>query len=237
MRKKLNKNGRKADGKKINKLIRLNSWSSENKNNILLAFELPIEALITYYKKFPENYRTGVTKKLEKLINYDETKEENVRIGIVKLLISLIPESFLLIKKALSLKRNKDDYELHFTIFCYLDDALITNNNSMIEELTALLIDYLAKIKVRTARASWMAGHLLGDHWPAEKSLQALLKLATNAKSRISRESAIYGLRDLYQRVNRIHKSQIKSQIEKMGKNDRSKNIRSLSKVILLKMN
>lgn len=230
MKRKLSRNGQKVDR---NKLIKLKNWEKSLIDDIVYAYNSQINMINEYYSNIPSNHKNQLIKKISRMVIYDEIKDDKIRIGLIKLLISLMPESFNLIKKILELKRNKYDYELHFTIFCYLDDVTYKETKESLDQLTRVIVDYMKNIRIETAKAAWMAGHLLGDHWPAKKALPALIEIIQDSKNRVGREAAISGLGELYKKVNTIEKKKIVDLLQYLVVNDRSKEVRLLSGVII----
>jgi hypothetical protein len=230
MKKKLNKNGQKEEQ---NKVIKLNNWGRDLISEITNAYNIQINEIIEYYSGIPPKDKNQLIKNISRMVIYDEIKDVRIRIGLIKFIIGLIPYSINLIEKILRLNRNKYDYELHFTLFCYIDNIVYTKDEGLITRLTKVLIYYLKNVKTSTAKAAWMAGHLLGDHWPTHKALPALIEIVRSSGNRIGREAAISGLGELYKRINSKDKKTIISILKDIAKQDPSKEVRLLSEVII----
>ena len=230
MKKKLNKNGQKEDQ---NKIIKLNNWGRSLMGEINNAYNTQMNELVEYYSGIPADYKNQLIKNISRMVIYDEIKDVKIRIGLIKIIIGIIPYSINLIEKILRLKRNKYDYELHFTLFCYIDNIIYTKDEGLITRLIKVLIDYLKNVKTNTAKAAWMAGHLLGDHWPTHKALPALIEIVRSSGNRIGREAAISGLGELYKKVNSKEKKKITSILKDIVEQDPSKEVRLLSEVII----
>lgn len=120
---------------------------------------------------------------------------EAKRIAIIKVLVSLFPSSFEIIRKLLYAKNSKDEYEIHFTLFCFLNYLKESNSNFVFkEELLLEINNYLKTIPKKTSAAAWMLGDMLGDHWDLAESIPILIEAAKNAKYSAGRLGALHGL-------------------------------------------
>ena len=113
------------------------------------------------------------------------------RIAAAKMLIAMLPLSAPDIERYLHRRENRWCYELHFSVFCFLDH--VHSNQSLSElkdSVLRMVCDYLLAVPVNTAKAAWMAGDLLGDHWPGRESLDALKRIAIEARYAAGRNAA-----------------------------------------------
>jgi len=110
-------------------------------------------------------------------------KDESARVACSKIIVSLIPDSNEIIRHWISTKSGRYVYEIHFSLFCFLDRAVdVAGGESFAKEIPVLIEKYLFEIHSDTAQANFMAGDLLGDHWIIEEALPILSRLAKEAK-------------------------------------------------------
>ncbi len=127
---------------------------------------------------------------------------EEDRVSVVKVLVALLPDSLMEIESWLTEYTAEHSHEVHFSLFCYLDHvAEIPSLDSLRPQVARLVEDYLATIQSEESFAAWMAGDLLGDHWPTGEGLPILLRLATAGTNLAGRKGAIHGLAHLLDRV------------------------------------
>jgi hypothetical protein len=154
---------------------------------------------------------------------------EEDRVATVRLLVALLPDSLSQIEDWLREQSLELAHEVHFTLFCFLDEVGATPSLSGLRQQVILLLDdYLATVQLDVAYAAWMAGDLLGDHWPATESLPVLLRLATDAKNPVGRKGAIHGLLHLLERVegSSAETSRITALLERISKKDEDQEVR-----------
>lgn len=130
-------------------------------------------------KAQPEDART-VVKALTSTVRTRRTslREEADRVRFARVVVGLIPATLGLIKELLNHRRTELDYEIHFTLFCYLDDVLsIKALSGFSPVLLRSVVDYLRAADSGKARAAWMATDLLSDHWSGDEGAGALLEV------------------------------------------------------------
>jgi len=88
-------------------------------------------------------------------------------------------------------------------------------------------------VKSNAGNAAWMAGDLLGDHWPLEESLPVLLKSAKNSRFIAGRSSALHGIEEALRKIETSKKKKILMLLKEIYKTDRSSKIKTYSKIIL----
>lgn len=121
--------------------------------------------------------------------------DEASRVVLARTLVALLPESYPTIAECLNRRSDDLDYEIHFSLFCYLDWITeIPKAREAVPDILHCLKDYLYQVSVDTAYAAWMAGDLLGDHWLLEESVPLLISTAQEARHSIGRLAAIHGI-------------------------------------------
>lgn len=123
-----------------------------------------------------------------------ELAAEDVRVYLIRFLVALVPQSLPLIEFLLSQFRRPENYEIHFTLFCYLDEVPYFGTASDRAEVLRISENYLLNVPADTGHASWMAGDMLSDHWEATESLPVLLRAAQQARFISGRSTGLGGL-------------------------------------------
>jgi hypothetical protein len=159
-------------------------------------------------------------------------RTESERIGAAEMFVALLPESLPVLEKWLTTVQDRWDYELHFSIFCFLGDAqTLPIQPSVLVSLSAAVTRYLSTVRVPTARAAWMAGDLLGVHWNQPEALPALVEVALQGTYAEGREAALYGLE---RRVDRpTDRATVLQTLRRVSEQDRSRRLRRHAKRIL----
>ena len=164
------------------------------------------------------------------------SNNEAVRITAVRGIVALLPTSLAAIADLLSRCQNKHHYEVHFTLFCYLDSAQeMPDASSLTKDVLLLVENYLMTVPRKTALAAWMAGDMLGDHWNAQQALPLLMKTAQGAKYSVGRVQSVLGLGRILDRIlveNDAHKNILKM-LRKISSSDPSKYVRENAKEML----
>jgi hypothetical protein len=148
------------------------------------------------------------------------------RVAIVRLLAALMPESAPTIQRWIR-RRDADAAEVQFSLFCYLDQArdLVEGRQGALTILS-LVGEYLHAVDSDRARAAWMAGDLLGDHWPLEESLEVLIRGARTGRFAAGREGAVHGLSHALERASKKDQWRIVEVLREVASQDRSRRIR-----------
>lgn len=129
------------------------------------------------------------------LAGIQSSKEQDLRISAVRAIVALLPLSLDYITELLRKVSGKQDYETHYTLFCYLDwTQRMPEAASLKRRVLPLLEGYLMLVPRATARAAWMASDLLGCHWDVAEALPILLRTAQQAGHAAGREAAVLGL-------------------------------------------
>jgi len=173
----------------------------------------------------------------EKIINdaklYGNVK---VRVATAKLTVALIPLSLNLISRIIRTKKNKFIHEVHFSLFCFLDNVIHSSEKQKYSgEIVLLVREYLMDIKTNSGSAAWMAGDLLGGHWEITEGVSTLIEVAQEARFVAGRWSAVVGLGASLRRLDKpnLTEKKIVSVLRKIAENDRSKQVRLASRMIL----
>lgn len=175
----------------------------------------------------------------EGIENLSLGKKEPVRIVCIRILVIFFPESWDIIDSWLDRKDEKYWYEVHFTIFCYLDwITYLFPHHPSLSNITIALNKYLKNAKSQSSRSAWMAGHLLSGHWDNKESLPILLKLSTEANYFIGRLSAVHGIEEILDNrdLDSISTDKIFLTLKKVRDSDRSQNLRRIANNILISM-
>lgn len=145
--------------------------------------------------KMPIRRLTGLLMGLDTLLKGSSVKREPERIAAAKTLVALLPKSLPTIEARLQEKNGRWSYELHFSLFCFLDDALeIPISAVTLKRIPSMVGSYLKSAERDTARAPWMASHLLAQHWPGKQAVHALTAAAVSGKHVVARSAALSGL-------------------------------------------
>lgn len=125
-----------------------------------------------------------------------ELEDESSRVAVARLLAALLPESRTIVQTVLEKQPASEPIgELQFALFVALSDIFpATHDSSAIEDLTSAVEEYLLRVASDSGQAAWMAGDLLGDHWPLASSLGPLENCAQRAQHEAGRLGAIHGL-------------------------------------------
>lgn len=161
-------------------------------------------------------------------------RDERVRIAAIKLVVALLPRSIGHVERALASTGTRGSYELHFTFFCFLNAVLHGRINEPIEKTVRALVEkYLHNVRTPAAHAAWMAGDLLGDHWPLPVSLPVLLRQARTARFVAGREGALHGLSHALERAPKREQWRIVGTLRSVSRTDRSRSVRAYADAIL----
>ena len=159
-------------------------------------------------------------------------RDRAVRRGCVRVLAALLPTTLALVDQLLNRRSHRYDYEVHFTLFCYLDEA--REMPEAAPRVLALTEQYLRDIDRETASAAWMAGDLLGDDWEIDSALPVLLDLAARAKYVAGRRGALHGLREILKKpeLSRDSRKRISVLLKRLSAKDRSFTIRTIAETL-----
>lgn len=115
--------------------------------------------------------------------------------SIAKTLVLSLPESMNVVDLCLSRFDRSWDYDLHFSIFCFLDAIQDWSECSNIRSsVLQSLKNYLHQVPQTTSHAAWMCGDLLGDHWVLSESLPILLRAVRHSMYEAGGVGALHGI-------------------------------------------
>jgi hypothetical protein len=157
------------------------------------------------------------------------------RVAICKALCGSVPESESLIRRILKPGRGRDVHELQFSLFCFLDRIRDRpEGRSFSKEIVGLTESYLDNVSSNTARAAWMAAHLLADHWkPKSEGIRALTKVVQTGRTAAGRRAALSALIRVEPQSSARESSAIDEALEQAAHSDRSRAIRISATLIL----
>jgi hypothetical protein len=161
-----------------------------------------------------------------------------VRVAAAKLLVALLPDSFNRVQSLLAQKRPRSVFEVHFSLFCFLDEVSASSRPVSIKaSVLELVRSYLNTTRSDAAQAAWMAGDLLGDHWNLRESLSVLLESAEGAEHAAGRNAAIHGLEQAFERCQREHdRRRIRNALERASASDSRREVRLAAQMALDKL-
>jgi len=206
----------------------------------LLPFELDLE----YFEKIaPEvqllkqGDRSRLLSLCERAFNeLDLRKDKPTRVAAAKVMVALVPDSTDAIRHWINTKSGEDIYEVHFSLFCFLDQVPdLPRAEEFSTEIPSLIEKYILEVKSETAYAAWMAGDLLGDHWNMEEALPILVKAAKEARFVAGRASAVHGLEHILQNLPKsdLRRKSVISLLREIAESDRSENVKAAAMVVL----
>ena len=158
---------------------------------------------------------------------------EESRVAFAKIAIAFLPASAAIIGAVLQRSPTSELGELQFSLFVFLSDAPGFLSRKEMQTLQQLVEQYLLSVRSRAAQAAWMAGDLLGDHWPLRDSLPILLRTATFAKHAAGREGALHGLAHAIDRASKREQWAIADRLRTMARTDRSPAVRRYAGQVL----
>ncbi len=170
----------------------------------------------------------------DELALQDTRVDESSTVAFAKVLVGLLPRSLDLIAEVLSRPADSATSELQFSVFVFLGEwRALRGADRWSEPLLRLIEEYLQSVSSTRAHAAWMAGDLLGDHWPSSESLPILLRLATQAHFVAGREGALHGLSHALERVSKAEQWSIMAVLRKVSRSDRSKAVQRYASAIM----
>ena len=119
---------------------------------------------------------------------------------------------------------------MQFTLFCFLDAVpRVPRAKRFANEIPRLVQDYLMNVPTDTALAAWMAGHMMGDHWPRRgEAVGLLIRVLADSSYVAGRLAAFLALKNLLATdVSSGMRRKIKAALERAQGRDRSKLVRA----------
>ena len=130
--------------------------------------------------------------------------------------------------------RPKSMAEVHFSLFCYLDQVQHFAALRPARKAVLLLVkNYLMQAKGDDALACWMAADLLGEHWNLRESLSPLLAATKHAKHPAARIEAVGGLGKALARSSTSQQARIRRALTQLAGEDNSKSVRAAGSALL----
>ena len=138
----------------------------------------------------------GLKKSVYKEITMkSKSLSESERISLVKLMFWSLPDSEKYIYSLLRKMNDPKDFEIHFTIFCFLDQAIErTKDRKLNQRLLAATESYLIAVNKDYAHGAWMAGEFLGAHTKPRISLPILKNVYNVSRHSSGKKAALFGL-------------------------------------------
>jgi hypothetical protein len=150
----------------------------------------------------------------EVVSNRRSLTDEATRVIVAKITVALLPDSAVIIRAVLQKSPTSWLGELQFSLFVFLSDAPELLNQDQMQSLRSLVEHYLLSVRSKAAQAAWMAGDMLGDHWPLAESLPILLRVVRSAKHVAGREGALHGLAHAIERASKREQWAIAEQLK-----------------------
>jgi hypothetical protein len=161
----------------------------------------------------------------DSLLSGELRTRETQRVSCAKLLVAMLPDSLSHIGSLLATRRSRDDYEVHFSLFCFLDEQGVKSTGTS-KQVIDLLKDYLLSVERGVARSAWMAGDTLGDHWPPSESLPVLLGTLTRARFAAGRLGALHGLAHTAEKIQEEDLRKVLEILKEVADSNRSRAVR-----------
>lgn len=189
-------------------------------------------------KDSPEHERAALISLCEDVLgNRFKRSREDMRVSAVKLLVALFPATLDNITRWLERNSEGSLYEVHFSLFCFLDQVPgLSGAKSFAFHVPVLIGNYLNQVRSETAHAAWMAGDLLGDHWDGETALPVLIEAAEKAKFVAGRLGAIHGLSHILTRLKSSKRAMVIRLLHKISRADKSRGVRSYAELVLKRL-
>jgi hypothetical protein len=160
--------------------------------------------------------------------------DERARVSAAKTLVALLPESEAVIRRWLSRFEGRAAHEIHFSLFCFLDEVpALPGTRAIARKIPALVEQYLGTVRSNTALAAWMAGHFLGEHWRRDEALPVLLRVATSGRHVAGRLGALSALDTLLSRTSGRARRMVLQCFRDVSRSDRSEEMRARAAAIL----
>lgn len=162
-------------------------------------------------------------------------KNEQSRVLVARLFVALLPASLFLIESHLQTTNvSEETAELQFSIFVALSELpTLFSGSDLLSKVTDIVRRYLFGIDTNASQAAWMAGDLLGDHWPVSLALPVLLDASKAADHVPGREGAIHGLSHALSRTSKPDQWRIIQALKDVAASDRNDSVRRSAKMAM----
>ena len=156
-------------------------------------------------------------------------KDEHSRVFLARVLVALVPQSLDAITTFIEIMEPAElQCELQFSLFVALSDlpALVPDPETL-DRITRIVEEYLFSVRTDSAQAAWMAGDLLGDHWPVDRAFPALVRVARLAEFDGARRSAIHGLSHMLASAPKRRQWEVVTVLRDIAEHDSNERIRT----------
>lgn len=194
----------------------------------------PIPLIARRFGKLDSKARKGMVALVDQAFRSSRfLAKERDRALFARVAVAFVPESIDVIQRSLRNFRGAMAYEIHFSLFCFLDQLVeIKRAQDIAARLPEIIGQYLLKVPRQTASAAWMAGDLLGDHMPGRQSLPMLCAVAVKAKHAAGRLGAIHGLQHIVNGSSSAPETAI-SALSHLGQSDKNPRVRKSARFAL----
>jgi hypothetical protein len=158
--------------------------------------------------------------------------KESDRVLFARLAVAFAPESDKIIRRALRNFNGRLAYEIHFSLFCFLDQ--LSKARDFAAQVPEVVGKYFQTVPRQTALAAWMAGDLLGDHMSGRQPLSTLSDVAVKAKYAAGRLGAIHGLQHIADDAKRRGAKRAISMLSYLAQTDKNSRVRTSARLALM---
>lgn len=170
----------------------------------------------------------------ESLLKSPRWASERDRVLLAKVVTALLPDSVQLLERLLLGRDNERFAEFQFSLFVALSDLPgVVKVERDVQQVLDLVELYLLGVRSGTAQAPWMAGDMLGDHWPLGAALPTLERVARRARFVAGREGAIHGLSHALTRASKRQQWVIMQLLLDVSERDRSSRVRRYARSVM----
>jgi hypothetical protein len=160
--------------------------------------------------------------------------DEKLRVLLAKVLVALLPDSLPQIRKLLRPGTTSASAEAQFSLFAFLDEIpQVLPAMKVRDTVLQLLSQYLVNVRNELAQSAWMAGDLLGDHWPYEEAVPVLIHAAKHGRFVAGREGALHGVSHALERAPKRLQWELVDALKSITEKDRSERVRQYAQAIL----
>ena len=173
---------------------------------------------------------------IKTMIDSIETRSAtDMRVCLVRILVSLLPDALSIITEILNCIDDASWFEVHFTLFCYLDLVATSEDSQTRFRILQEIEKYLMNARRDTALATRKAADLLGREFPPEIARPLLIRVIREGPRAIGRYCSLVGLGTSIKRYG-IHGEEIrltKEVLRNIIQVDRSQRVRHLAKQLV----
>jgi hypothetical protein len=190
-----------------------------------------LERLVAAARKLEQRDRENLVKEIDKRLKSAAKRLERNRIAGARLLVVCLPHSMSVIQKWLSVSSGeKWASEIQFSLLCFLSDSQFLGiTSSQKRNIFTAIAKFLLSVRTDHARAAWMAGDLLGDHWDGPEALKALLQALRQARYTAGRRAALHGLERRLQRSGAKDRAVIIKALALASERNKNRGVRNLA--------